>query len=143
MKALILNDKVVQLEETEFPVNENLQWMDAPIGCEVGWVLQNGELVEPAKEQLTQEEKVQLYATTMQQHIDTKAMEKNYDNGFSCATYANSTNTDWKAEADAFIAFRDDCWQYAIDVQTQVENNEIESPTVEEFIANAPVLNWS
>jgi hypothetical protein len=48
MKALILNNEVVQIEETEFEVHESLTWMDAPEGCSVGWVLNNGALEDPS-----------------------------------------------------------------------------------------------
>jgi hypothetical protein len=47
MKALIFNNKVVQLEESEFPVAPELTWMDAPDGCEVKWTLEDGVLVAP------------------------------------------------------------------------------------------------
>ena len=36
MKALILNNKVVDVAETEFEVHESMQWMDCPVECEVG-----------------------------------------------------------------------------------------------------------
>ena len=58
MKALVLNDICVQLEEDEdvFEVAPTLTWMDAPDGCRYGWVLKDGSLVEqtftPAMEQL-------------------------------------------------------------------------------------------
>ena len=47
MKALIFDNKVVQLEESEFPVATGLIWMEAPDGCEVKWTLEDGVLVAP------------------------------------------------------------------------------------------------
>ena len=48
MKALVFEDKgeqkVVDLSEKEFPVHSDLTWMDAPDGCEVGWLLKTGKL---------------------------------------------------------------------------------------------------
>lgn len=44
MKALILNNEVVDLVDAEFEVHESMTWMDAPDGCAVGWVLDNGIL---------------------------------------------------------------------------------------------------
>lgn len=82
------------------------------------------------------------YAQALQRHIDDKVQERDYDSGFSCASYVNSTNTTWSQEATAFVAWRDDCWQYAIDIQTNVEDDIIEPPSVSDFIANAPVLTW-
>lgn len=83
------------------------------------------------------------FSIELQNHIDIIARNKNYDNGFACASYANSTNATWKQEAEDFIAWRDSCWQYAIDVQNDVESGSIETPTLEDFITNAPTLNWS
>jgi hypothetical protein len=45
MKALIFNNKVVDLVQQEFEVAPSMSWMDAPDGCEVGWLLENGVLV--------------------------------------------------------------------------------------------------
>lgn len=45
MKALVFGNKVVDLVEQEFDVSPSMTWMDAPNGCEVGWVLENGNLV--------------------------------------------------------------------------------------------------
>lgn len=47
MKALVFENKVVQLSETEFPVHNSLQWMDAPEGCKENWILENSALVAP------------------------------------------------------------------------------------------------
>jgi hypothetical protein len=47
MKALVHENIVVDLVETEFEVHESAAWMDAPEGCKTGWVLVNGSLVAP------------------------------------------------------------------------------------------------
>jgi hypothetical protein len=48
MKALIFDNKVVQVEVSEFEVSEALTWMDnAPDGCKAGWLLKDGVLVAP------------------------------------------------------------------------------------------------
>ena len=49
MKALILNNKVVDLTETPFEVHPSMIWMDAPNGCAVGWILENGVIVDSDK----------------------------------------------------------------------------------------------
>jgi len=46
MKALIFNNKVVDIAATEFEVHPSMTWMDAPEGCEHGWVLIDGSLQE-------------------------------------------------------------------------------------------------
>jgi len=44
MKALIFENKVVDLAATEFEVCDSMSWMDAPEGCKRGWLLNNGVL---------------------------------------------------------------------------------------------------
>lgn len=47
MKALVSGNTVIEISEVAFEVHPDAQWMDAPEGCEAGWVLENGQLVEP------------------------------------------------------------------------------------------------
>lgn len=49
MKALIFENKVVQISAQEFEVTPSMTWMDAPEGCETGWVLVGGKLQAPPK----------------------------------------------------------------------------------------------
>jgi hypothetical protein len=45
-KALIINDAVIQVEDTRFPVAAPLTWMDCPNDCKAGWKIHEGALVE-------------------------------------------------------------------------------------------------
>lgn len=144
MKALILNNKVVQVEEQEFPVSSSLQWLDCADDCQVGW-LYNPEIKEFAPEPIpekTQTELLEEYKQAMQAHIDQTARSKDYDNGISCASYFNSSNETWKAEALAFLQWRDACWQYAIVVHDEVSRGVIDAPSLDEFSKAAPKINW-
>ena len=47
MKALIFENRVVQLEETPFEVHEALFWVDAPDGTEYGDVYEDGVIKKP------------------------------------------------------------------------------------------------
>lgn len=38
MKALIFENKVIQLAQDEFPVADAMEWADAPVGAEIGWI---------------------------------------------------------------------------------------------------------
>jgi len=56
MKALIFQNRVVQLEETPFEVHSALTWVDASTECKVGWGYKDGNwipLVEPTNEEKT------------------------------------------------------------------------------------------
>ena len=50
MKALIFNDKVVDVATTEFEVSPEAVWMDAPMDCKIGWHLEDEVLYPPDQE---------------------------------------------------------------------------------------------
>ena len=47
MKALILNDKVVDVVEAEFEVHKSMTWMDCSDDCTTDWSLENNTLTAP------------------------------------------------------------------------------------------------
>lgn len=79
--------------------------------------------------------------TQIQAIIDSTAQSKQYADGVSCASYVLSTNVTWKAEATAFIAWRDAVFNYAINIMTQVQQGA-PLPTVESVIAGLPTITW-
>lgn len=91
----------------------------------------------------TGDELVVLYSEYLKKLLRDKAVEKNYDDEISIVSYANSSNATWKQEASDYIAWRDACWHYAIEINSKVSNGEIDPPSIEYFLSGAPVLNWS
>jgi len=53
MKALIHNEKIIEITENTYPVHESLIWIDLPQGAEVGDGYVNGELIKPQAETTT------------------------------------------------------------------------------------------
>jgi hypothetical protein len=47
MKALVLNGKVVQVEQQAFEVHPSLVWVDCPDNVVAGWSYENGQFIEP------------------------------------------------------------------------------------------------
>ena len=94
----------------------------------------------------TQEEIVQVRISeiqvAVQNLLDSKAREKNYDNGFAIASYANSTDVIFHEEANRFIAWRDTCWRKCYNILAQFQSGEIEMPTVEYVLNRLPSLEW-
>jgi len=82
------------------------------------------------------------YRIAIQTHIDATARQRDYDGGVSCASYVNSTNPQWAAEAQAFVAWRDSVWSYAFQELAKVENGEREQPTIDEFLSELPQIEW-
>jgi len=66
--------------------------------------------------------------------LDTTAKAWGYDSLVAAASYANSTNPQFKAEAEALIAWRDNLWAEAYTMETG------KMPTnVNDFVAALPV----
>jgi hypothetical protein len=87
----------------------------------------------------------QTYASFVPQlakYIDTVAQGKQYDDGVSCASYFNSTVTQWKNEATTFIAWRDAVYNYAIAQYALMESGQRTVPTFPEFQSELPVITW-
>lgn len=82
------------------------------------------------------------YRRAIQTMVDGEAQSKRYDNGASLASYAASTVPTWAAEANAFIAWRDQVWAYAYTELDKVQNGEREQPSVEDFLSELPSMEW-
>ncbi|MDH0367965.1 hypothetical protein [Brucella anthropi] len=82
------------------------------------------------------------YRREIQSLIDSTAQERQYDSGATLASYVNSTTPQWSAEAQAFVAWRDAVWTYALAELDKVMSGEREQPTVEAFLAELPTFEW-
>lgn len=83
------------------------------------------------------------FRSAIQSHVDATAASRRYDNGVSLASYVASSNPEWAAEAQAFVAWRDAVWAYAYGELDKVLAGEREQPGVEDFIAELPVIGWA
>lgn len=85
---------------------------------------------------------VDIYRLEIQAMIDAKASERQYDNGATLASYVNSTIEQWATEAQAFVAWRDAVWLYALAELDKVQKDEREQPSVVDFLAELPAFEW-
>lgn len=83
-----------------------------------------------------------LFQAAIQSHVDTTAKSMKYGDGNSLAGYVNSTIAKWSAEATAFVAWRDQIWLYAYAELDKALSGQRPVPSVEDFIAELPVMNW-
>lgn len=86
---------------------------------------------------------IDAFRLEIQSTIDRKAQEKQYDSGATMASYVNSTIPEWATEAQQFVAWRDNIWKYTYEQLDAVQNGAREQPTIEDFLTELPVLNWS
>lgn len=103
----------------------------------VRWVYDLADAPEPEPEII-----IEGFRVAIQQHVDQTAITKLYDSGNSLATYVSSTVPQWAAEAAAFVAWRDAVWAYAYAEMDKVLADLREQPTIEEFLAELPVIEW-
>lgn len=82
------------------------------------------------------------YRAAIEEHVDIVAAERDYSGAVSIATYVSSTNSEWATEAQAFIAWRDAVWAYAFTELAKVMGGQRAQPTVADFIAELPVMEW-
>lgn len=78
----------------------------------------------------------------IQAHVDAVAQAHDYNDGNALAGYANSTNPLWAAQSGAFIAWRDAVWEHAHAELDNVTAGVRATPTVADFVAELPVIEW-
>lgn len=97
-------------------------------------------IVEPPAP--TAEEIQKMLTDGVQAYMDTKAQERGYDNIHTACSYANSTDEVFKAEGTACLAWRDSVWRKCYNILDEVKAGKRAIPTLEEVIAELPVLVW-
>lgn len=109
------------------------------------------ELVEMTPEEIdahpnppppTIEQIVAQYTAAVQKHLDVFARTRNYDGIVSAATYATSTAPKFKAEGQYAVEARDATWVKCYEVLAAVESGSRPMPTLDELLAELPVLTW-
>ncbi len=78
----------------------------------------------------------------VQAYMDSKAQTRGYDNIHTACSYSNSTDHIFAAEGQACLQWRDKVWRKCYDLLAEVMAGTREIPTVEELIAELPVLEW-
>lgn len=82
------------------------------------------------------------YARAVQSLIDSTASARGYADGVACLSYSSSTNLAWRAEAVAFMAWRDAVWAYCYGVLGDVQAGRQTQPTIASLLAGLPSMNW-
>jgi hypothetical protein len=105
------------------------------------WVLdgQGGVTLDPTKRaEIAQK----LFEDAIEAHIEAAAADRGYANSTRLASYVASTTPAWKAEAEAFVAWRDDVWAYAFIELEKVLAGQRDEPTIEAFVEELPLMEW-
>ena len=90
----------------------------------------------------TEEEIQKMLTDGVQAYMDSKVQERGYDNIHTACTYSTSTDETFKAEGTACVAWRDAVWRKCYNILAEVKAGTRPIPTLEEVIAELPVLVW-
>lgn len=97
--------------------------------------------------ELTFDQLVAMYEPALEQWMLQTVRQNGYDSILSCISYIHSSNTVWKADAQAVIDWRDALWTAAYAYRNSL-NGVVPSPvpTIEQIIAQLPqpsTFNWT
>jgi hypothetical protein len=82
------------------------------------------------------------FSSAVQKFIDETAKARGYNDGVSLAGYVNSTFPSWAAEAQAFIAWRDQVWFTCYQTLSAVQGGKMSTPAIDQIIAALPKIQW-
>lgn len=82
------------------------------------------------------------YENAIQNLVDSTARERQFRDGVTLASYVGSTKPKWAAEAQAFVAWRDNVWTYAYSEFAKVQSGDRPQPTVEKFLTEIARIAW-
>ena len=78
----------------------------------------------------------------MEEHLRRERVARGYTTR-EPDSYLTSSNARWKQDAEDWVAHRDAVMEYALGLINAVEDGEMAIPTMEEFTAGLPDIEWS
>ena len=82
------------------------------------------------------------YKAAVQKRLDDFARTRDYDSILSAASYATSTNPKYAVEGQYAVAARDATWGKYYEVLAADKAGSRPMPTLDELLAELPVLAW-
>ena len=83
-----------------------------------------------------------MFSSAIQTQLDNTARQRRYDSIHTAISYRDDANPVFASEAAALFAWRSAVWTYSTAELDKVMAGERDIPTVEEFIAELPVIVW-
>lgn len=82
------------------------------------------------------------YENAIQVLVDATATGRRFRDGVTMASYVSSTNEQWAAEAQIFVAWRDAVWAHAYAELEKVQAGERSQPSIADFLTELPAIVW-
>lgn len=102
-------------------------------------------VIDPEEEKkIAFNQKIAQIKNAVQKLIDDTAASRDYDDGFTCVSYFNSTDETFKAEARAFNYWRDQLWRKCYEILDDVLAGKIDSEQVNvDYVLHLlPKIEW-
>lgn len=81
------------------------------------------------------------YQASIDARVQETARSRGYNGASSCASYVASTVASWRAEAEAFVAWRDQVYLEVFEMLAAVRAGRA-APSVEAVVAAIPAITW-
>lgn len=102
-------------------------------------------VIDPEEEKkIALNQKIVQIKNAVQKLINDTAASRDYDDGFTCVSYFNSTDETFKAEARAFNYWRDQLWRKCYEILDDVLAGKIDSEQVNvDYVLHLlPEIEW-
>lgn len=97
----------------------------------------------PSYDDMSEAAIIKLVQDAIQNRLDEKAHEKLYDDSKSLMTYIFSTNDKFRADAEKFNRWRDDCWSKPWTILDDYHDGKRPKPTFQDVMNEVPEFDWS
>lgn len=98
--------------------------------------------LSPEEIQLKMFELKNAFTFAIESLLDSTVQVRDYKNILHACSYINSIIPQYQAEAVAASQWRDMVWVKAYEIQNEILNSQRQIPTIEEFLAELPALEW-
>lgn len=83
------------------------------------------------------------FSPFIQNFIDSIAIARGYGSSLYCLSYINSSNIQWRNDAETFNAWRDAVWVYIEQQKVLIQNGTRPIPTnLSELTSELPAIIW-
>ena len=143
MRAAIIENGVVKNVVKADPEFAQSQGWVVSDTAEIGDLYDGSSFTTPPPEPQSPEQIKERLRRAVEEHVEETAQSRDYSSAVSLASYTASTKPDWSAEAQAFVQWRDNVWEYVFQRLAAVESGEEEPPEIAEaLIADLPAMVW-
>ena len=90
----------------------------------------------------TLDEQQAAFTAAIQRRLDVFVQTRGYDNIFTAATYATSSDPQFAVEGQYAVLARDLTWRTAYQILAEVLGGLRPPPTIDDILAELPALEW-